>query len=268
MAYLPTLNNQQRANMAAVIAEMKRVGITNPFTQASILAIISKESSFIWQAEKSYAKTDNKHIREVFTKLAPLTDKQLNALKANDEAFFNAIYGGMYGNSPTEGFKFRGRGPNQLTFKDNYKSIGKRIGVDLEANPDLLVTDPVVAAKAVVDFFVREFQTGAKLGKLKQFNTTDINGFTNLNDSLNAVFQANRGWNKTGKDTTGGYDKAKSRVSEFQSVIGTISEHKAATGGSLFFLTLIVLAVANRRKLSNAISNIKTKHANSKQQRA
>lgn len=263
--YLPTLNSLQKTNLAAIITEMKRVGITNPFTQAAILSIISKESNFIWQAEKSYSHTDNAHIRDVFKHLAALSDKQLDALKINDTAFFNAIYGGKFGNSPTEGYKFRGRGPNQLTFKGNYASIGKRIGADLVNNPDLLITDPNVAAKAVVDFFVREFQNGAKLGKLQKYNTKDINGFTNLTDSLNAVFQANRGWNKTGKDVTGGYDKAKSRVGEFQSILNTVSEHKAATGGSVFFLILVILAIANKNKLSKAISNIKTKHGNNKQ---
>lgn len=257
--YIQTLSERQKANMAAIIVEMKRVGITNPFTQAAILSIISKESNFVWQAEKGYSKTSNAQIRKIFKFLAALTDKQLNALKANDVAFFDAIYGGKYGNSAKEGYKYRGRGPNQLTFKGNYASIGKRIGVDLVNNPDLLITNPTVAAKAVVDFFVREFQNGAKLGKLVQFRTKDINGFTNLTDSLNAVFQANRGWGKTGPDATGGLAKAQSRVSEFQQVVNTVSEHKAATGGGLFVLILLGLAIANRKKLRTAVNNIKTK---------
>src|SRR6218665_841921 len=224
--YLSSLNNQQRANMAAVIAEMKRVGITNTHTQASILSVISKESNFVWQAERSYATTSNAQIRKIFTQFNSVSDSKLNALKANDVAFFNAVYGGKYGNSATEGYKFRGRGPNQLTFKSNYASIGKRLGIDLVNNPDLIIKDPKIAAKVVVDFFVREFATGEKTGKLKQFNATNINSFTNVSDSLNAVFQANRGWNKTGPDTTGGYDKAKSRVSEFQQIVQNV-EHFA-----------------------------------------
>ncbi|MGZ4038467.1 MAG: glycoside hydrolase family 19 protein [Bacteroidia bacterium] len=223
--YITTLNSVQRANLAAIVNEMRRVGITNLFTQAAILAIISKETNFVWKAENGYSTTSNTRIRSIFPQLAHLSEQQLTTLKANDVAFFNAVYGGKYGNSPTEGYKFRGRGPNELTFHDNYQSIGKRIGVDLVNNPDLLITDSTVAAKEVVDFFVREFQTAAKLGKLKQFNTTDINGFSTLTDALNAVFQANRGWGKTGLDTTGGYDKAKNRVGEFQGILDTIKDH-------------------------------------------
>lgn len=259
--YLQHLNPTQKRNMAAIITEMKRVGITNPYTQVAILSIISKESEFIWTAEKSYAHTSNAQIRKVFSKLAALSDKQLDALKANEEMFFNTVYGGQYGNAPTEGYKYRGRGPNQLTFKDNYASIGKRIGADLVKNPDLLVTDSNVAARAVIDFFVREFNTGAKKGYLSQFNTKDINGFTNLNDSLNAVFQANRGWKKKGPDTTGGYDKAKSRITDFQTVVNVVSENKAATGSGIFFLILGIVAISKRKKISEAFKNIKKKRS-------
>lgn len=255
--YIQSLTPTQKNNLAAIIVEMKRVGITNPFTQAAILSIVSKESNFIWQAEKGYRTTSNTQIKKIFKQLASLSDAQLNTLKANDINFFNAIYGGKYGNAANEGYKYRGRGPNQLTFKGNYASIGKRIGVDLVTNPDLLVTNPDVAAKTVVDFFVREFENGKRLGKLSQFNTTDINGFKNLTDSLNAVFQANRGWGKVGPDSTGGYAKAKSRISDFQSILGTLSEHKAATGGGLFFLALVILAIMNKDKLKNAFKNIK-----------
>ncbi|MBS1635235.1 MAG: hypothetical protein JST26_04875 [Bacteroidetes bacterium] len=269
--YVQSLNASQKANLAAIITEMKRVGITNPFTQAAILAVVSKESNFVWQAEKGYSTTPNAHIREVFTSLAHLSDAQLNALKANDVAFFNAIYGGKYGNAANEGYKYRGRGPNQLTFKGNYASIGKRIGADLVNNPDLLITDPVVAAKAVVDYFVREFATAAQKGYLKAYHTTGINGFTNLTDSLNAVFQANRGWLKTGPDKTGGLAKAQSRITELHDVLAkvatTINENKGAVGGGLFFLILTILAIINKDKIKQSFSKKKNNNGN-KQQRA
>jgi putative chitinase len=38
---------------------------------------------------------------------------------------------------PGDGFKFRGRGIFQLTGRDNYERMGKRIGLDLACNPDL-----------------------------------------------------------------------------------------------------------------------------------
>ena len=47
-------------------------------------------------------------------------------------------YDGRYGNNePGDGERYKGRGLIQLTFKDNYKTYGDLIGVDLIANPSL-----------------------------------------------------------------------------------------------------------------------------------
>jgi len=52
-----------------------------------------------------------------------------------------------------DGWKYRGRGFIQLTGRDNYREIGKKIGVDLEANPDLVSTDVTVALKSACAFW-------------------------------------------------------------------------------------------------------------------
>ncbi len=257
-SYIQSLSPIQRQNLAAIVTEMKRVGITNAFAQAAILAVISKESHFVWQPEASYRTTSNQRIREIFSSTRHLSDAQLTVLKNNDVSFFNTVYGGKFGNAPNEGYLYRGRGPNQLTFKGNYASIGKRIGADLVNYPDLLITDSIVAAKAVVDFFVNEFSKAAKRNILKNYNTTSLNNFSNLNDSLNAVFQANRGWGKKGTDTTGGYAKAKERVNEFHSVLDTLKEYKTEVGGGLLVFILFLLAFLNKDKLFNSTSTNKS----------
>ncbi len=229
--YFKKLSPVQKVNIKVILERMKQKGITNKYSQAAILAIASKESAFIPQSEKGYRKTDNNHIRRIFSVTRNLSDAKLNVLKQNDEAFFNLVYGGKYGNAGHEGFKYRGRGFNQLTFKDNYLSVGKRIGLDLVNNPDLANT-VTVAADILIDFFLREFETARSKGILSRYNSTGINDFSNLKDSLNAVFQANRGWNKTGADPTGGYVVAANRVPGFLEIV---SENKAAIGGSFFF---------------------------------
>lgn len=56
------------------------------------------------------------------------------------EKIANRVYGGRYGNvNPGDGFRYRGRGPMQLTFRNNYKEIGQIIGIDIESNPDLVM---------------------------------------------------------------------------------------------------------------------------------
>ena len=46
-------------------------------------------------------------------------------------------YDGRMGNGPGEGAKYRGRGPFQLTGKNNYKKYGDLLGVDLINSPEL-----------------------------------------------------------------------------------------------------------------------------------
>lgn len=222
MSYVDTLNTTQKHNQDVLIQRMQAKGVTNPYTQAAILAIVSKESGFIPKRESSYRTTDNARIRSIFTKLKGYSDADLNTLKANDEAFFNAIYGGMYGNAANDGFKYRGGGYNQLTFKDNYKSIGNKIGYDLVSAPDG-IDDPSVAADALIQFFQDQIQQGAKLGKLSQYNATNINDFKNETDSLNAIYNANAGWGTSAQvinaDATGGKAKASSRIEDILSYI-------------------------------------------------
>lgn len=148
---------------AAVIAgigtALAEVGITNEYAQKAILGNVSKESGFSAKYETGYGKTSNERIRKIFgSRVANLSDEQLNEIKKDDSKFFETVYGYQtqkgqeLGNTePGDGFKFRGRGLIQLTGKDNYKRIGKQIGVDLVSNPDL-VFDSKIGPKVVAAF--------------------------------------------------------------------------------------------------------------------
>lgn len=219
MSYISTLIPAQLSNIYTMVERMVKKGIVNPYAQAAILAVVSKESGFVPKSEASYRNTDNTRIRKIFGSRVPSDDASLNLLKQNDEAFFNAVYGGRYGNSPTEGYKYRGRGYNQLTFKGNYASVAKLIGTDIVSNPDL-VNKPEVAADVMIAYFLRELNSDAGKAYLSSKGIKDINDFESTKEALDTIFQANRGWGKTGPDTTGGYALAASRVDELISLVG------------------------------------------------
>lgn len=68
----------------------------------------------------------------------------------NPEALANKVYGGRMGNTePGDGWRYRGRGPIQLTGKDNYRSVGDLMGQDLVGLPGLL-EQPRYALEAAI----------------------------------------------------------------------------------------------------------------------
>jgi putative chitinase len=77
------------------------------------------------------------------------------ALHRKPEMIANVVYSGRMGNGPTEsgeGWLYRGRGLKQLTGKDNHRACSAGLGVDLVANPDLLL-EPIYAARSAAWFW-------------------------------------------------------------------------------------------------------------------
>jgi hypothetical protein len=185
--------------------------------------VVSKESAFIPKSESSYRNTENSRIRKIFgSRVQQYSESELTALKNNDEAFFNAVYGlAKFGQTANEGYKYRGRGLNQITFKGNYKKVGDQIGIDLVNNPDRLNELPV-ATDCLIAFFMNSFQSVSP-DKLAAYNATDINSFKSTKDSVGAVYNANSGWKtpiaSIDSDPTGGRAKAESRVQGFMEII-------------------------------------------------
>lgn len=157
------LSSEQSKNVRLMIDYMYDAGIINPYTQIGILSCIGKESGYIPQNETCYNTTDNSRIREVFgeCRLGIYNDIELTALKKDCVKFFDAVYGpdatsclgwNTGNNNVGDGYKYRGRGFNGITFKNTYKSYGDLIGENLVSDPDRL-NDVDVAAKAAVEFF-------------------------------------------------------------------------------------------------------------------
>lgn len=259
MSAVAKLTPFQKQNASILIQRCIAKGITNHFSQGAILSIALKESNLNYAAsEVSYKTTSNERIRAIFSKTKVLSEATINSLKANTKAFFDFVYNGIAGNGATDGYKFRGRGYNQLTGRGNYRANGKKIGYDLEFNPDLLSTNPTVAADSLIQYFIDTFETGKRLGKLAQYNSTGINDFKNTNDSLAAFYHANAGWGKSVEaikaDPTGGLAKARSTVNDFYTIVSKgISENKTATGGGLFFLIVMGVAIYKRKAIAEFI---------------
>jgi predicted chitinase len=150
-------NSEQLKNINYLIDEMNKIGLKDPLAQIGVLSVINKESNFIPVNENSYATTSNDRLRKLFGKrLSKYSDEELSQLKKNDREFFNVIYAKTVGNQGgDDGYKYRGRGFNQLTGIKNYEKYGQLIGMGnkLVEDPEL-VNDTEIAAKIAIAFLI------------------------------------------------------------------------------------------------------------------
>lgn len=100
------------------------------------------------------------------------------------------VYGGRMGNSATEGYKYRGRGPIQITGKNNYRAVGRALGIGdaLVDNPDLLLESPALMLAA----------TDAYLTEVKGMNPDQALTANGLKDLIGHSGDAPRRFNGTG----------------------------------------------------------------------
>lgn len=139
-------------NEKIVFEQLKEDGFTDE-AAAGVMGVVGGESGFKTFKEASYSNTSNSRIRAIFpSKFGKMSDSQLNKIKKSDKLFFDAVYGGMYGNAPDEGYKYVGRGFNGITFKGNYKAAQDCTGISFVSNPELM-EDPSNAAKALSCYF-------------------------------------------------------------------------------------------------------------------
>lgn len=180
---------------------MDELGMTDNVLRAGTAAIVGGESHFVPKWETSWANTDNSRIRRFFgSRLRNVTEGELTRLKKDPRQFFNAVYGGAWGKSnlgntePDDGYNLRGGGLIQLTGRDNYETIGQDIGVDLVNNPNLLVEDVEVSAKAAVAYMLRRFK-GGDFDDMKKAVGVSMGEPDDEKNRLFALYMDNGEWN-------------------------------------------------------------------------
>ena len=134
-----------------LIENMYKFGINTPDRIKYFLAQCYHETDG-FRYFKENLNYSEEGLRSVFPKYFNKSNAREYARKPQKIA--NVIYGNRFGNkNPGDGAKYIGRGLIQITFHDNYKQIGKMIGVDIINNPDLVSDDPEVAIKSACAFF-------------------------------------------------------------------------------------------------------------------
>lgn len=229
-----SVSTDVKKNINAVMEAMKRHGITNPYTQKAILGTIGKETGFIPRNEIGYGNTSNDRIRKIFGKRITVSDDELSKIKKDNVKFFDLVYGPAATKSlgfktgndqPGDGYKYRGRGFNGITFKSGYQKFNEILkkqgklenkNIDIVNNPDQL-NDVDIAAEAAVLFFINGANNSAMKSK---YGLTDINQFKDQKTALKGVVNINAG---LGKNIEGDYlaslDKATQWANKFNTNI-------------------------------------------------
>jgi len=133
------------------------LGITNPLEIAQLLAQVKHESGLRLVDEKLNYSADFL-LKNFSRKFSSRAAAEAVCCGKDRAALAEIIYGNRkdLGNtSPGDGFKYRGRGYIQLTGKANYAAVGKKLGIDLINNPDL-VLDPRYAADVAIQVFWKD----------------------------------------------------------------------------------------------------------------
>ena len=142
--------------------QMDAAGITNPTERAAFMAQADHESGGF------------KHMQEL-----------------GGSSYFKKYDGrkDLDNTQPGDGERFKGRGFFQLTGRANYRTMGKKLGLDLEGNPEQAAS-PEIAAKIATQFWAdrsraRKFG-GGKISDLAKAG--DIDGVTQgINGGLNGA---------------------------------------------------------------------------------
>jgi len=106
------------------------------------------------------------------------TDEVAQRYARQPERIANYVYADRIGNGSEasgDGWKYRGRGLIQITGRENYRACGAALGVDLEAEPDLLASDRWAALSAGWFWDVKKLGPPADAGNL-ELVTRRING--------------------------------------------------------------------------------------------
>ncbi|MFD1559648.1 glycoside hydrolase family 19 protein [Paraburkholderia silviterrae] len=139
-----------------VVAAMDEFDINTPARQAAFIAQIRHESGGFRQLVESFNYKPS--ALAIFSRVPAQQREMLGRRLAEAEVplvrqqqIANLAYGGRYGNGDPasgDGWRYRGRGLKQITFRDNYAACGKALGSDLLSAPDLLASADNLAARS------------------------------------------------------------------------------------------------------------------------
>lgn len=165
--------------LAACQALLDEAEITTSDRLAHLLAQVFHETGALTILVENL-NYSAKRIREVWP-----SRPEAMVFAGKPEALGNSVYANRMGNGGPEtgdGYRYRGRGALQTTGEDAYRRSGRRMGVDLVADPDKLLEPPYVLRPALYEWQDSGCNALADAGDLKAITKKINGGYISLND--------------------------------------------------------------------------------------
>lgn len=148
-AAMPGLSKDRAEAMLPVLNRaMDEFDILTPRRRAAFLAQVAAETGGLKRLAEGFNYTAER-LLAVFPK--KFTKEEAKTFAKQPEKIANRVYAGRFGNgneASGDGWRYRGRGMLQITFRANYKAAGKALGIDLEAHPEKVEEAEVAARTA------------------------------------------------------------------------------------------------------------------------
>jgi len=169
--------------------------INTPQRVAAFLAQCGHESGG-WTTFEENLNYSAKGLNGIFKKYFPTLDSA-QPYERKPQMIANRVYGGRMGNGPEssgDGYKYRGRGPIQLTGKDNYRAFAKEMFEDWENlfdNPDWVTSDRDFALMSAIWFWNKnKLNVQADSGDIKLMTKKINGGYIGLEDRIHHYQEA------------------------------------------------------------------------------
>jgi len=161
---------------AALSAAMREFGINTARRAAHFYAQLGHESLSLSKVEEGLSYSVPRLLEVFGTRITAATAPKY---ARNPEALANFVYANRGGNGSEasgDGYLFHGRGPIQITLRDNYRAVGVVLGLPLEQQPGLLL----------------EIETGAR-SAAAYWKLNGLNALADQNDTVGLSKKINLG---------------------------------------------------------------------------
>ena len=177
LRYAPRIKNAQQHAQGLETARLTS-SVNTSRRLCAFLGQIYVETGGFQRMEENLNYTTPELLDRLFSLVNGIEDAK-GLIAKGPQAIANRIYGrknlGNGDEASGDGWRYRGSGYKQLTGRDNYKTIGKLIDMDLENNPEW-AREPAAAARVAFAFWdVKKCSPLADVGDIEGI-TALING--------------------------------------------------------------------------------------------